>query len=256
MAWNTTGCTVITAKESASSVLFAKDGQTTIRQIEIVETTEIRGLTEANAKGRVSGPTLSNDYAETTYYKVIDGATYQFLGRTGTETRHAARRVDETNQWVYTKTETTFSLNVNPTENAYGWSTIEGGNTLSADGVEVPVSSDKTATYQYKYGGEAICATVTTSVVEYRHVTTEGKNAYVALSSAGAQMYNHNYVRTQAEAGIGNPYGTLAYAIFMHGTDTQYSARYVSAQEGWTVTKTTKTYSWTGGAHWQLGSAA
>jgi len=254
MAWTSTGCTVTVSKESGSSVLFCKDGQTTIRQIETVVTTEIRGLDESSAKNKVTAPTYSN-YGETTYYKVIDGATYQFLGRTGTETRHAARRVDETNQWVYTKTETTFSLNVNPTANAYGWGTSAGGNMLTASGVEVPISNDKTASYQYTYAGEAICSTVTTEVVEYRHVTEAGKNAYVALSSSGARMYKHNYYRTQQEAGSNNQYGNIAWSIFMHGTDTQYSARYVSAQEGWTVTKTTKQYGWVGGAHWRLGSA-
>jgi len=234
MAWNTTGCNVVTSKDSASSVLFSKSGETTIRQCETVLVTETRGLTENAAKSKVTPPTYT-DYAETAYFRVIDNVTYKIVVRTGTETRHTARRADESNQWIYTKTQTTFAPNVTVTN--YGWSTTDAGRALTDAGVTVPISQDKTATYQFQYAGDAISSVVTSTVQEIRLLTETGKNNYLAQASAGATMKKHVH--------------GLAYSWFNDGTDVMVSARYVSAEEGWTVTKTTKVYSFSGNG-WSL----
>ena len=179
MAWGSTGATVVTNKESSSSILFALNGTTPIRQYECVQTTEIRGLNESTAKGMVpdgSTNAIVDNTVQTTYYTngLGDGLVYSFTATTGTKTVWSASRVDETNQWVAVKKEYSYCTSTIP--NVWGTTKLDSDGTAKtpyANGTSHVVSIDKTASHVCTFDNMTLISTVKTTVTEIRYVDTQ-----------------------------------------------------------------------------------
>ena len=235
MAWSTTGCNVDTGKQTASSILFSRAGSTTIRQIETEEVMEVRGLTAAAGKGKV--PDASNvvdNTTQTTYYAFIGGVVHTINVISGSKEEWSAMRKDESGQWYATKRTKTYSSNVGSVS-AWGTTPLDETGTaitLSASGVSKVISVDKSTSFVFDAMGDVLTASVTTEVLEYRYVKTKANadtivNANTSASSQGTARH-----------------GTVTVVIVpvQTGTEKFASSRFVSAEAGWTVTVTKKTY--------------
>jgi hypothetical protein len=236
MSWGTTGATVVTSKESSSSILFAKNGVTPIRQYETVETTEIRGLTEVNAKSRVG---VTDSTVQTTYYtnSLGDGVVYSFTALTNTKTEITASRVDETGQWVAVQKVHTYSTSTIP--NTWGTSKIDSDGravSLSSSGVSRNVSYDKSMGYVFSYNGNTLYSTNVTEVTEIAYIDTQAHaNAIVSSNTTNSLSYS------KVKCVVSNGTYTLQVAS---GTEKHASAHYVDAEHGWSVTVTATTHGW------------
>ena len=240
MSWDSSGTDVKTSKTPESTILFSLAGQTTIRQVEVSTTTQKRGLTESAALA-LAGVTYSNDFASATYYKHIDGRTYSFTANTaGKITTKVASRANEAHGWTVTITEVEYSVTPSPTSN--GWSTTpidSNGNTttLSSGGTSGVISYDR-ATSNVAWD---VASVVTTTTTEIRNIDTQAhaqaivnNNQNDTAQDAVVYMWQH----------LNGSWITSAWVRLMIGTQTSSSARYVSAEAGWTVTIVTKVYSW------------
>lgn len=241
MAWGTTGTDVETGKQASSSILFAATGNAaTIRQYVVVETKEVRGLTDSAAKGMVTVSNIDNT-SQTTYWRHINGRTYSFTATTGTRYEKSAARRDESGQWVYTLTTRTYS-----TSAISGWSTTEldaEGNavTLSSGGDSpVNISIDK-STSRIAWD---VFQTVKTEVSEIRHIDTKANADSIVNTNTPASGATPQYVSYYSYDSQHNEYRAGAWVMYMGGVEKFASARYCGAADGWTVTVTQKTYSW------------
>lgn len=244
MAWANTyanGAAVETSKQTSSSILFAHSGYgTVIRQVETVETKEVRGLDESAA--REKGGTISDSTAQHQAWAHIFGRTHSISYLTGSKTEYSAARRDESGQWVVTETKHTFSIS--PANLPTDWGTTE----LDADGNAVSLSSGGDAAISVSVEKTVsrlawdVFQTLTTTVKEIRHVNTEA-NARSLVSA--------NTPATQATPATVYYHSTLngndtvsSWVSYMNGTEKFASARRVSESEGWTVTVTEKVYGW------------
>ncbi len=252
MAWGSTGATVVTSKESSSSILFALNGTTPIRQYECVLTTEIRGLDETTAKGKVpdgSTTAIVDNTVQTTYYTngLGDGAVYSFTATTGTKTIWSASRVDETNQWVATKKEYTYCTSA--IGNAWGTTKLDTDGeqvSLSQNGTSHVVSIDKSSSHVFTFYNYTLVSTVLTTVTEIRYVDTQAHAETIVNNNTQVA----SYVRVHTPETTTGPNNQVYPAAFVvreipYGTEKSASARPV-AGAGWTVTVTTKVYGYTG----------
>ena len=265
MAWHDTAtgdCSVDTNKASASSILFAKNSAETVRQWEVVETTEVRALTEDAGQGKV--PDTENEVksddatTQATYWANIDGTTYSITVTTGTKTEYGAARRDESGQWVCTKTKHTYFA----TGLTSKWGTTEldenGSAVTLGSGVEQTTSVSRTVTLvrQYNADGKAhtVSSATTTTVKEWKYISTEGK-AMEYLSGLSQSISYNTYTLTQYAYQLDSALPQfILYATVPEGSESFGEVHYVSKSRGWTATVTTKEYSAIRTNGWITGS--
>ena len=251
MAWGSTGTSVCTSKQSASSILFARPGSTTVRQWEVVTTTEIRALAESTAKDAVpdtAQETASVDNTvQTEYYASIGGRTYAITATTGSKTVKGASRRDESGQWMRTDTYHEYFVTGLDT-NVWGTTELDAdGNavTLTSGGTEVVVGYDRT-TSRVAWD---VFSQVSTTVKEYRNIDTKAHAEAIVNSNSsngtGTNVVYHHQTLSLSGSGQGAQDMVTAWVTVPSGTDKFASARYCGASQGWTVTVTIKQYSWT-----------
>ena len=245
MAWSTTGTRVKISKVPASTILFSRNGSRTIRQVEVVETAEIRGLTETAANNLCG---ITENTTQTSYYAKIDGDVYSFTATTGTKTEVSGARKDDSGQWVVTERKTTYS--VTPSSLPSGWGTTplnEQGETisLSASGKSHDISIDFSASRLWTFAGHPVNQTIKVVMSEIRYVTNKtAADALVTSNTAdnvGDTTLTHD-VSYNTGAGTTPSISEGAWCTVKTGTEKFASARYVSEKEGWCVNVTTKTY--------------
>lgn len=246
MAWGSTGTTVDMSKQAASTILFALSGQNTIRQWESVTTSEVRGIQESTAKSGVpssaSDVTSLDSTTQTHYWAHIGGRTYSITVTTGTKTEKGAARKDDSGQWVRTDTVHTFfvtGLNTNV------WGTTEldaDGNavTLTSGGTEVTVGYDRT-TSRVAWD---VYSVVTTTVKEFRNIDSLAHAQTIVNNNSSSGQGTSTIGYFQRLTPSSQDYIAYSWVIVPSGTDKFASARYGGAQQGWTVTATIKTYTW------------
>lgn len=224
-AIRTAGLEVETGRNSATSIAYSANGLT-LRQKETVTTTEYRGLTKAAAQQLEDLETAASDTtASVTYYHQIgdtsDYATVSLM--TGGKVDYVPRREDEGDAWTCVKTETAYEAVGAGTGS--GWTTTRPSGAAST-GVQISKDMRKTWIWSNFYAVE------TTTVTEYRYLTLSEANAKVSdNTSNNVQM--HTYTASSG----------LAWCYAQAGTAKTAAARYVDAENGYTVTVTQTDYS-------------
>ena len=246
MAWSTTGTRVRISKVPASTILFSRNGSTTIRQVEVVETAEIRGLTETAANNLCG---ITENTTQTSYYAKIDGDVYSFTATTGVKTEVSGARKDDSGQWVVTERKTTYS--VTPSSLPQGWGTTplnERGETieLSANGKSYDVTIDFSSSRLWTFNGHPVNQTIKAVMSEIRYVTTKAAaDSLVTANTIDTVGDTQLKMDGTITTGTGTTQTiTIAWCNVKTGTEKFASARYVSEKEGWCVNVTTKTYSY------------
>ena len=243
MAWHDTAtddCSVDTNKTSASSILFAKNGAATVRQWEVVETSEVRALTETAGQGKVpdTATEVKNDDAttQTTYWASIDGTTYSITVTTGTKTEYGAARRDESGQWVCTAT--THKYFATGLDSKWGTTELdENGSAVTlGSGTERTTSISKSMTFQFTAENDSLYATLTTTVSEVAYIKDQ--------TTANSIVSGHLASPTHRTIKHGNI--ILVARDIIIGDEKFAEAHFVSESRGWTVTKTTKSYGYEG----------
>ena len=253
MAWSTTGTRVKISKVPASTILFSRNGSTTIRQVEVVETAEIRGLTETAANNLCG---ITENTTQTSYYAKIDGDVYSFTATTGVKTEVSGARRDDSGQWVVTERKTTYSVTPSPLPQGWGTTPLnERGEaiTLSASGTSYDVTIDFSSSRLWTFNNKPVNQTIKAVASEIRYVTT--KAAADALVTANT-VDTVGDTQLKMDGTITDVEGTtqtivIAWCTVKTGTEKFASARYVSEKEGWCVNVTTKTYGYSA-AGWHL----
>ena len=248
MAWSTTGTRVKISKVPASTILFSRNGSTTIRQVEVVETAEIRGLTETAANDLCG---ITENTTQTSYYAKIDGDVYSFTATTGVKTEVSGARRDDSGQWVVTERKTTYSVTPSPLPSGWGTTPLnERGEaiTLSAGGKSYDVNIDFSSSRLWTFAGHPVNQTIRSVMSEIRYVSTEAAaNALVTANTTdtvGNTTLTHD---VEYETGPSDTKATMggAWCTVKTGVEKFASARYVSEKEGWCVNVTTKTFGYT-----------
>ena len=244
MGWTTTGTRVKISNVPASTILFSRNGSQTIRQLEVVETTEIRGLTQSAAEGMCG---IEENTTQTSYYAKISGTVFTFTGTTGTKKEWSGARADDSGQWVVTERKTTYSVTPSPLPQGWGTTPLnERGEaiTLSASGTSYDVTIDFSSSRLWTYGGHPVNQTIKAVMSEIRYVATKAAaDALVVANTTdtvGDTTLKHD-VQYSLQSGT-TAVATLAWCTVKTGTEKFASARYVSEKEGWCVNVTTKTY--------------
>ena len=247
MSWSTTGAAVDTAKTPTSVILFSRSGQTTIRQTEVAETSQTRGLTKAAALALAG---VVDTSVEEVYYKHIDGRTYSFTAKvSGTRTTKTASRANEADGWTVTTETVTYSVSPSPTQN--GWTTTqldEDGNaaTLTSSGTSRVLTYER-ATSHVAFG---VYSVISTTTREIRHIDTQAHAEAIVNANQGDAVADGcvsmwQYLSTSSSGTY--TWMKTAWVILPIGTNKTAQARYVSAEDGWTVTVVEKVYSWSSG---------
>ena len=253
MAWSTTGTRVKISKVPASTILFSRNGSTTIRQVEVVETAEIRGLTETAANNLCG---ITENTTQTSYYAKIDGDVYSFTATTGVKTEVSGARKDDSGQWVVTERKTTYSVTPSPLPQGWGTTPLnERGEaiTLSASGKSYDVTIDFSSSRLWVFNNKPVNQTIKAVMSEIRYVTTKAAADSLVtantIDTVGDAQLKMDGTITSASGSTQTI--VIAWCTVKTGTEKFASARYVSEKEGWCVNVTTKTYGYSA-AGWHL----
>ncbi len=222
------GCDVKVSKQSSSTILFCKTGQTTIRQKETETVTEYRGLDEASANTKVG---VTDGTSQTTYYATLGGDDHSITVTTGTITKKSARRANEARGWTLTVREVTYSVEGLDTT---VWKT---SRTLTATS-EIVVSVEKTTSYVFSMDGNVLMSKRTTTVKEKRHFSTQ------ALANAAYTASGHSYKEYKCGTNV------VKKCTIPYGTERSVSVTFVSAEEGWTARATETVFDKAGSSAW------
>lgn len=204
-----------------------------LRQKEESAVHEIRGITEAAAT--LLKDLESDDTSTVIHYKAIgDNGEYAVVGLIiGTKKTVDAQRANEAEGWRVTITDTTYSAS-----DANGWTT-KRPSAASATGTVV--DRQKTATrlnIVWKTGTDACAAVYQNEEI----VTTEFQ--FLTEQEAKAKIDQYAADRAGEPLLLQATYGNSTYnAICKNYTSYKASAKYVSAERGWTVTLSSITYS-------------
>lgn len=244
MGWTTTGTRVKISNVPASTILFSRNGSQTIRQLEVVETTEIRGLTQSAAEGMCG---IEESTTQTSYYAKINGTVFTFTGTTGTKTELSGARADDSGQWVVTERVTTYSITPNPLPSCWGTTELnEDGEeiTLSANGKSRNISIDFSSSRLWVFNAKPVNQTIRTVMSEIRYVNSESAANSLVTANTGDTVGDTTIKQDgQIASGSGTTQTVpVAWCTVKTGVEKFASARFVSEREGWTVNVTTKTF--------------
>ena len=249
MAWSSTGCSVDTSKQSASTILFCRAGAQSVFQIETEEVSEIRALTESAAKARVpSAASIEDNTTETVYYALIDSLVFSITVRTGSKTEWSAARKDESGQWVARKVVRSYAVKGLDTT-IWGTTTIDAGGdtiTLSESGVTSTLTREKSTRYIAQYRGATIHSLVTSVVQEVKYIDTLEHAQAIVDAHGGSTVTYQGYwcgVITYDISGGVTKEDIWATCSAPIGTEETAELRYISPSEGYTVTISTRSYS-------------
>ena len=244
---DTTSVTRVEKSRNASStILFAKGGNV-VRQVETEVVSEYRGLTKERA---VALAGVEDSTAQTAYYRVIGGTTYSMTATSGTRTTKAAQRANEADGWVLTVSETTFTTEPAALVGA-GWTdSLIGSSASSAWSVR---SRSKSVTPVREFNGCTLFHVKDSVVEEMRYLTKDAAAALVSnpgvsttLASKTATCTDEAYYSTSSSGGDSSWHvASWCYATLNDGVQCYASMSFVSDTEGYTVTRTTETYSGT-----------
>lgn len=236
------GCDVKTSKQSSSTILFCKTGQTTIRQKETETVTEYRGLNEASALAKVAAST--DGTTQTSYYATFGSDEHSITVTTGTKTEVSSQRVNEARGWNVTVRELTYSVVPDITANGYSgpWKTsriVAGGGTART--ISVNVSS----THVRTYSDVALYSTKRVTTIEHPGLSQAAAEA-LATSLANETSVAEKVMVCKVQSWIDNSWftGSWCYASLHVGTIVYATTRKVSDEEGYVVTETREVYDW------------
>lgn len=270
LAWlDGLGAVVRTGRTPVASRLYAR--KYLLAQEVVTETREVRGLARGLAAFLADGLRSSN-LVEHTYYALISakhgsGTTWDYIENVpvsvtagprsatstsvdfcpgggvysvrrsfnlpteGREVAAEARRANEADGWTVALTETVYGVPY----------TNDGKNVFVPDLPDIAktgavVSKSSSRTYVFSFAGAVLFQTETTTVTEYTRLTQAEAAQKVADNTADA-----SYVRVSKASG-----GVTVWREVRSGTQKTASARYVDAENGWTVSVTAVAYGHTG----------
>lgn len=229
-------CVVGTSKQSASTILFSKSGQTTVRQRETETITEYRALNEASALAKVG---VTDATTQTSYYATFGEEDHSITVTTGTKTEVSARRANEANGWIVTKREVAYTVEGLNTSTWKTTRVVSGGGTVRT--VSVNVSSTHVRTFQ----DVALYSTKTVTVKEHPGLSQSAAES-LATSLANETNVAEHVMRCSVSQTIdgGAIPSTNAWATIHTGKIVYATTRKISDDEGYTVTETEENYSW------------
>lgn len=241
-------CKVTTSKQSATTVLFAKNGALTIRQRETQTITEYRGLDEDVAKGMVG---VTDNTEPVTYYANIGDDVHTITvikakaNTDGKRTEFSASRSNEANGWTVVKSETEYSLEPGIASSDFTnvWKTSLA-NVADSGGVVVSVDRSIQACRGY---GKGLFTTNKVTVKEFRGLTlSEATTKVSELTYSTAQDKVIQYWSHVGNVAGATPSGWArgAWYTVVAGTDSRASAR-KDSDGVYTVTQTITEYDWT-----------
>ena len=230
-------CDVKTSKQSTTTILFCKSGQTTIRQKETETVTEYRGLDADSAQAKVAGG--SDSTTQTTYYATFGSEDHSITVTTGTKTDVSAHRANEAAGWNVTVREVTYTVE------GLNTSTWKTSRVVSGGGTSRTVSVNVSSTHVRTYLDVALYSTKTVTVTEHPGLSqTEAGN--LAASIANQTSVAEKVMRCLAQSYVNGQWidGSFAWASLHVGTIAYATSRKVSDDEGYTVTGTVEVYGW------------
>jgi len=229
-------CVVGTSKQSVSTILFSKSGQTTVRQRETETITEYRALNEASALAKVG---VTDATTQTSYYATFGEEDHSITVTTGTKTEVSARRANEANGWIVTKREVAYTVEGLDTSTWKTTRVVSGGGTTRT--VSVNVSSTHVRTYL----DVALYSTKTVTVKEHPGLSQSAAES-LATSLANNTSVAEKVMRCLAQSYVNGQWldGSWCYASLHVGTIVYATTRKVSDDEGYVVTETEEVYGW------------
>lgn len=229
-------CVVGTSKQSVSTILFSKSGQTTVRQRETETITEYRALDEASALAKVG---VTDATTQTSYYATFGEEDHSITVTTGTKTEVSARRANEANGWIVTKSEVAYTVEGLDTST---WKTTR---VVSGGGTSRTVSVNVSSTHVRTYSGVALYSTKKVTVTEYPGLSQSEAEAK-ATALANQTNVAEKVMICLAQSFIDGRWftGSWAWASLHTGTIVYASTRKVSDEEGYVVTATEEVYGW------------
>lgn len=233
------------SRNASSTILFTKGGNV-VRQVETEVVSEYRGLTKEKA---VALAGVEDATAQTTFYRVIGGTTYSITAMSGTKTTKTAQRANEADGWTLSVSETTFTTE--PAElTASGWAdSLVGSSASSAWSTK---SRSKSVTPVREMSGCTLFQVKDVTVEEMRYLTKDAAANLVSnpgiattLASKTATCVVKSYASLSSSGTEGWLTTSWCYATLNDGVQCYASMSFVSDAEGYTVTRTTETYSGT-----------
>ena len=235
MAWLTSSTEIPVSANATTSILFSKTGQDIVRLKETEQVYEIRALTEGAALALVG---VTDTTTTTTYYATFGEDEYSITVTTGTKTELTAARANEARGWLVTKRVVTYAPDGLDTK---VWTTSHSGTGSSGRIVSISLSSSPVQTFI----NTTLFSTKKTTVREYTGLTkTEAESILNGCTTATALTAQTMKCLTKTKTNNEWVDTSWCYAQVNKGTQEYASARNVSTDEGYTVSKTTEEYSW------------
>lgn len=244
------GCDVKTSKQSASTIVFAKNGSTTIRQIETIETTEYRGLDKTSALAKAG---VTDNTVQTKYYATIDGEQYSITLMSGTKTEVTAQRSNEADGWTVTSRVTTYTSN--PATSATAFTNVWSTSIAASSATGTVESYERSRSHCITCGPTgnrfALYSTKTVTVTEYKNLTQSAAQTLVNNNTADTvtdkTLYFQNYYDSSWHTGLWYTLqtGTEKRASMRSAGDGAYSVTVTQTDYGYTHTANTSSYRWT-----------
>jgi hypothetical protein len=227
---------VVTSKQAATTILFCKTGQTTIRQLEEETVTEYRGLDETSATAKVG---VTDGTTQTAYYATFNGDDHSITVTTGSKKEVSARRTNEANGWVLTVRNVTYSVLGLDTNKWKTTRVVSGGG--DARTVSVNMSSSHVRTW----AGVSLYSTKRVTVREHPGLSQAAAESLAESLSNETNVAEHVMVCNVSSTIDGSAVpGSWCYASLHTGKVVYTSTKKVSDDEGYTVTETEEVYSW------------
>lgn len=221
---------VDTESGSASTIAYSANSLI-LRQMESVEVTEYRALTEAAAK-KLKALEYDNSVRTVYYHELPGGGDWAACGiTTGSKLAVKASRVNEADGWRAVFTTTTYAA-----ADASGWSNTRPSGATTT-GIEI--SREPKVEYLYKAEGDTIFTNEEAVVVQYKFLTLAEARALVAANTTNTTSF-----RTYTHR------GTLIVSVSAWtGTIKTAREHYVDSENGYTVEVTTRTFG-ASGTNW------
>lgn len=162
----------------------------------------------------------------------------------------SASRVDDGGCWAVVVTRTTYvsPMDLSGTSNVFVPVTNPSSYDAASYGDGMVLSVNTQSQYLFAYAQSALMETTTTTVSEYRHLTS------AQADTIRGQSADASWIKAQYRTG---PTATSLYTMAVrNGSSVAVSTRYDESLQDWTATKTTTAYSHnfaTSGAGWYNG---
>ncbi len=235
MAWLSISDYIQISANTTTSILFSKTGQKMVRLKEKEEVYEQRALTESAALELVG---VTDGTTQTTYYATFGEDEYSIIVTAGTKTEITAARANEARGWLVTKRVVTYTPDGLDEKI---WKATHGGTGSGGRIVSISISSSPVQTFF----NTTLFSTKKTTVREYTGLTKTEAEAILSGCTTATSITSQT-MRCATETKVKDSWvlTSWCYAQVNKGTQEYASARNVSTDEGYTVSKTTEEYSW------------